>query len=63
MLLDVDCDIAIRSGALRPQTRRGGLSLGDRICVATAERHGLPIMTGDRSWILVALDVEIILIR
>ena len=43
-------DLAYRAGALEPVTRREGLSLGDRACLALAERHGVPALTADRSW-------------
>lgn len=35
---------------LRPQTRDLGLSLGDRACLALAQRLGLPVLTCDRAW-------------
>jgi ribonuclease VapC len=63
LVLDIDRAIAVRSGMLRPLTRESGLSLGDRICLATAERRGIPVMTADRGWRSAALDVEIVQIR
>lgn len=44
---------------LRPITREFGLSLGDRACLALAERLGLPAMTMDRVWSRLELGVEI----
>jgi PIN domain nuclease of toxin-antitoxin system len=35
---------------LRPRTRDLGLSLGDRACLALAQRLGLPVLTCDRAW-------------
>jgi ribonuclease VapC len=49
-LVALDPDLAYRAGALEPVTRREGLSLGDRACLALAERHGVPALTADRSW-------------
>lgn len=48
---------------LRSRTRRFGLSLGDRICLATGVTRRLPILTTDRAWTEVPLDVEVELIR
>ncbi|MDO8689430.1 MAG: type II toxin-antitoxin system VapC family toxin [Dehalococcoidia bacterium] len=44
-------------------TRSFGLSLGDRACLALAQRLGAPAMTADRRWADVHLGVEVRLIR
>jgi PIN domain nuclease of toxin-antitoxin system len=44
-------------------TRRAGLSLGDRACLALALRLGEPVVTADRAWASVDVGVEIVLIR
>ncbi len=64
-LTTVDFDIALaqRTGRLRGETLKRGLSLGDRACLALAEREGVPALTGDRNWIGAVLSVEIRLIR
>jgi ribonuclease VapC len=49
-----DFGAALASGFLRPATRRAGLSLGDRACLALAATLGLPAITADRSWQSVA---------
>jgi ribonuclease VapC len=54
---------AVRAGALRPLTRHLGLSLGDRLCLATAERLQLPVLTGDRSWLQLDLPIAIDVFR
>lgn len=41
---------AWRSGLLREATRVRGLALGDRACLALAERLRLPAVTADRAW-------------
>jgi PIN domain nuclease of toxin-antitoxin system len=48
---------------LRPITRRAGLSLGDRACLALGERLGYPVVTADRVWAGLDVGVEIVLIR
>jgi len=64
-LTTVDFDIALaqRTGALRAETIRRGLSLGDRACLSLAEREGVPAVTGDRNWVGAVSGVEIRLIR
>lgn len=62
---DGDLAQALRNGELREVTRQSGLSLGDRACLALANKLGLPAVTADQIWVAVAepANVEIILIR
>jgi ribonuclease VapC len=39
------------------------LALADRLCLAYAMREGLPVLTGDRVWGELDLDVDVRLIR
>lgn len=48
---------------LWPFTAPLGLSLADRACLALAIRLGLPVMTADRVWARLRLDVAIEVIR
>ena len=58
-----DAQLARRAGELRPLTKRLGMSLADRACLALAERERLPALTADRSWKSLGLDIDIRLIR
>lgn len=62
-IADFDQDLADRTGELRPLTRHRGLSLGDRACIALAERNGVPVLTADHRWRDVIPTVEIRLFR
>ncbi len=57
-----DEELAELAGALRASTKARGLSLGDRACLALAERARLPVLTADRMWkdLGVAVDVRIL---
>jgi PIN domain nuclease of toxin-antitoxin system len=50
---------------LRPLPLPGGLSLGDRYCLALAKRDGVPAVTAERRWpdIAAAAGVAVTLIR
>lgn len=58
-----DTPAAHATAALRGPTRRAGLSLGDRACLALAQALGLPVMTADSSWAGLDLGVDVQLIR
>ncbi|EJL24233.1 type II toxin-antitoxin system VapC family toxin [Novosphingobium sp. AP12] len=53
------------AGRLRSVTASAGLSLGDRYCLALAQRDGLPAWTSDSQWNLVGQDagVKVVQIR
>jgi PIN domain nuclease of toxin-antitoxin system len=51
------------AASLRPVTRSLGLSLGDRCCLALGIVEELPVMTTDRDWAKLQLDIEINVIR
>ncbi|MGH6902012.1 MAG: hypothetical protein ACREIR_04665 [Geminicoccaceae bacterium] len=62
-VLPVDEELGYAAGFLRPATRRFGLSLGDRICLALAVRLGATALIADRAWQRVATDARIELLR
>jgi PIN domain nuclease of toxin-antitoxin system len=53
----------VRAAALRATTRRFGLSVGDRACLALALREQVPAVTTDRAWSKLSVGVEVVLIR
>lgn len=59
----VDETLALRAGLMRRETRTFGLTLGDRVCLALAEREGLPVLTADRAWAALPLAIDVRLIR
>jgi ribonuclease VapC len=60
-----DLELALAAGLLTATTRAAGLSLGDRFCLALAQRLGCPALTADRAWLKIAdaVGVEVRLIR
>lgn len=60
-----DESLAYDIAMLLPETRRAGLSLGDRACLALARRLAIPAVTAERRWATIAdgLGVEVRLIR
>lgn len=60
-IIPVDEGIAFAAAALIPFTQPFGLSLGDRICLATAAHDGSVAMTADKAWASVpGVKVEVI---
>jgi len=55
--------LARAAGLSRALTRHAGLSLGDRACLALAQRLGLPAVTAGRVWQGLSVGVEIRVIR
>jgi len=58
-----DEESAYQAAMLRDRTRRLGLSLGDRACLALGAARGLPVLTADRSWAGLNIGIEVRLIR
>lgn len=61
--VDLDTELARRAGMLWRKLRPRGLSLGDRCCLALAEREKLPVMTSDQRWAELPLDIDIRMFR
>lgn len=62
-VVEVDGGRAALAGVMHEKTRRTGVSLGDRFCLALAQETGAPAITADRRWKDLDLGVEIVLIR
>lgn len=59
--IPVDPEIAFSAASLLPMTQPLGLSLGDRICLATAAKSGAPAVTADKAWAMIpGVTVEVI---
>lgn len=63
-VIDTKAEDGAQAGWMRAQTRPIGLSLGDRLCLATAQRLQAQVLTADRPWLSVAkvmgLDIHCI---
>ncbi|WP_319993753.1 PIN domain-containing protein [Deinococcus aetherius] len=54
---------ALNAARLRPLTKSAELSLGDRYCLALAQRLGVPVLTADRAWSSLSAGVPVTVIR
>jgi PIN domain nuclease of toxin-antitoxin system len=60
----VDMVLAQRTAVMDVHTRKFGLSMGDRVCLAAAEMYGLQVLTADIAWKKLPIkSVKITLIR
>src|SRR5690349_1960404 len=58
-----EAESAYQAGILRTATKKAGLSLGDRACIALGKQLSLPVWTTDRSWKNVEVGVDVKVIR
>jgi ribonuclease VapC len=58
-----DEDKARAAAQLWPATRRFGLSLADRACLALGLGLGRPVVTADRAWAKLDIGIDVLLIR
>lgn len=61
--VDLTVDQAIQAGLWEARTRRFGLSLGDRCCLALARELGATVYTTDRVWADLDLGLAIKVVR
>mgnify|MGYP001275829702 CR=1 FL=1 len=58
-IAEFTAELAYQTGLLRAPTKRLGLSLGDRACLALGLNEKLPVYTMDRRWAELEIGVEI----
>lgn len=58
-IVPFDQQQAVIAGRLAGITRKAGLSLGDRSCLALAKRRGAEVLTADRPWVRIADAAEL----
>ncbi len=51
------------AGWLWQQTKKHGLSLGDRACLSLGHHFSLPVLTMDRQWAKPKLAIEVVVLR
>jgi ribonuclease VapC len=62
-IVEFDTEQAIIAATLDKTTKKQGLSLGDRACLALAKHKNLPVLTSDKIWKKLDLGVEVQIIR
>jgi ribonuclease VapC len=62
-IMAFDAEQAYIAASLRPATRKLGLSLGDRACLALGLKQGLPVLTADQLWAKADVGVKVEVIR
>jgi ribonuclease VapC len=62
-VVSFDADLARLAAVLRPATKKLGLSLGDRSCLALALSRRNTTVTAERAWAKLKIGVKIELIR
>jgi ribonuclease VapC len=62
-VIDVDEELALRAGLMAPEAKPLGLSLGDRLCLATAERMKATVLTTDRMMLKWKGKAKVVYIR
>lgn len=58
-----DFDVAMARPTAELWSKGGGLSLGDRSCLALADVARLPAVTADRRWAKLKLPIEVRVVR
>ena len=58
-----DREQGLIAGCLYPDCKSLGLSLGDRACLALAKSKSLPVLTADKAWLELEIDVSVNSIR
>lgn len=61
--IDLSVSQAIQAGLWRKETKRFGLSMADRCCLALGLELGATVYTTDRAWAGLDLGVTIVVVR
>jgi ribonuclease VapC len=62
-IVEFDTEQAIIAASFDSTTKKYGLSLGDRACLALAKHQKLPALTADKVWKELDLGIKVKLIR
>jgi ribonuclease VapC len=62
-LVPFDRRMAVLSAGMAPDFARRGVSFADRACIVLGMIEKLPVLTGDRKWVDLGLDLKVELIR
>jgi ribonuclease VapC len=62
-VLPFDREQGLIAGCFYPACKSLGLSLGDRACLALAKSKNLPVLTADKAWLKLEIDVSVKSIR
>ena len=62
-IINFDEKQALIAASIYPQTKALGLSLGDRACIALALEKHYPVLTCDKIWEKVDLNIKFIIVR
>ena len=61
--IPLETPLAFKAAKLVTSTKNYGLSLGDRVCLALAQEKKLPVLTADKIWQKLDIEVEVRIIR
>ena len=62
-IVNFDASLAFKAASLRPATKRFGLSLGDRCCLALGIARKATVLASERSWSKLKIGAKVKLIR
>jgi ribonuclease VapC len=62
-IIPFDEEQSFRAGSMVNETKKYGLSLGDRACLALALLRGYPVLTSDKAWQDLNIGIDIRVIR
>ncbi len=62
-IVELNADVAADAGVIHAELRLRGLGLADAVCIAAGRAAGASVVTADRQWASLGLDVEVRLIR